>query len=982
MRSRSATITNRDIVRGRKEGALSPPPSSSQQQGPPSVVVRLPTPKGKEKEVDGGSSWQQQQQQRTHQHHEPERRLTYEEIQRLRKAEARRKAEESRGEWIVLDLGSDHTYHSILRIFHRYFEMAEESNFVPPSQRPLYPSSSSRAGPPAGMASPTGSHSQHPSSVTSSSMNSPVAPGFLSPPHLAGGTLPSQLSQSYADDDEEMYVEFDAEHPPAAAQAQAQAPAATTTTKPSRSQPIHPSVFTKRKPRKPHSADPALRYPEWRLEVVQRAMMHGMRDAGRPADVLMNGKMCDVGDMDILSKTYRRQRKKDEEDKRSLRQSFVGGEGVVVGVGGGGSAGGSGDGGGDEKEDDFEKVEEGGGEVGREEEKEDEVEVEEGKRASRGSTLNAAKMNADAHADTHSVHYHGSAPEDNDDHDNDNVLTESGSAIDVLEDNEYDPEEEGEVDLDSFDDSEEESETEWVAWVTDLPRQAHSRIVQRQRDEEKEKERQKVEMLRTMKYVPPESQQLSPMIFSNPFSDSAPSLVESPSPNTTIHPTTTSLSLHHSLPILTPAEERQLFLEERKSLEPHAFLASPLPSSGRGYTSGNSVSTLQASSLNNRPSQTVVHLQKKTVVHHPALNLFHRPKNNEDESPTVSNTSSRYLPSHKTLSSQSSVESLLGHLDTTATSTSSINLSSRRTRHYPHSNPISPLANMDLAYSRPVPDDEEIDDYPITGRKTHRLQHSTSMPLVTRGGSRSIPVHSVPSSPPRSPAVTSSTSTTTTSPASAAVSPTSQLAEFDPANLVGKPILSPEEIAQLERDAEMGIPYSFPQYPPPPSMRIDTSTTPAAPSTSASAVPSSPSTTYGLIEGSSVIALSPPPLAHSRLTSPDRVAAAANLRKKLSGMSIAESVSSRRSGSGLSGATGSGSNDEVATGSSAPATTGRLTGAPRQRPKLSLAGLGSSAAATASSSSELFSASAAPSYTSAAAGDQKPNDEHQCECAS
>ncbi|KAF4612987.1 hypothetical protein D9613_010731 [Agrocybe pediades] len=277
------------------------------------------------------------------------------------------------------------------------------------------------------------------------------------------------------------------------------------------------------------------------------------------------------------------------------------------------------------------------------------------------------------------------------------------------------------------------------------------------------------------------------------------------------------------------------------------------------------------------------------------------------------------------------------------------------TRHYPHSNPISPLANMDLAYSRPVHDDEEIDDYPITGRKTHRLQHSTSMPLVTRGGSRSILVHSVPSSPPRSPAVTSSTSTTTTSPASAAVSPTSQLAEFDTANLVGKPILSPEEIAQLERDAEMGIPYSFPQYPPPPSMRIDTSSTPAAPSTSASAVPSSPSTTYGLIEGSSVIALSPPPLAHSRLTSPDRVAAAANLRKKLSGMSIAESVSSRRSGSGLSGATGSGSNDEVATGSSAPATTGRLTGAPRQRPKLSLAGLGSSAAATASSSSGVHS---------------------------
>ena len=599
---------------------------------------------------------------------------------------------------------------------------------------------------------------------------------------------------------------------------------------------IHPAIFTRVKPKKPHSTDPALKYPEWRTEVVQRATMHGMREAGRPLDVVLNGWRGEFEELELESKLYRKRMMKDEEDRRSLRQSFIGGSEPVLEFGdveepaaADATAAAPVSGGVDEKCDE-DKAED-----AEENEKEDNLDAEEKRRQSLyESTQNETQMTADAcGTDDHSVHYHGSSVlEDNNNNNDDNAWTESGSVLEALEDNEYAPddadeEDVAELDMDSFDDTDEESETEWLAWVADLPRQARVRQEQRQR----ERERMRAEALARRQQ---QQAQLSPMVFSDPYSNSpsspymygSPSLMqqgESMASRSSIYVGaggSSSLSLHLSLhqqqhlipvPVLTPTEERKIFQEERRKLEPMA-ISHPPPAPNvwlNSTTSIPSISTLQSSAMSSRPAQTLVHVHRQTVVTDVEYNTLLLTKTGAGSNVTGTTTGSllqatatpttptrtqshpqlhpsqlhqrpvhqqryhqqqqhlQHMPSHTTLSSPSSSESLMSAARAAGAGASGSASTSRQTSYSysQQSNPISPLAGqspIDANYYSVSDDNNDFEEEEGGGGQyarvdgngagsavsdvsggggggggfhrpqgtRHRLQHSTSMPLA------------------------------------------------------------------------------------------------------------------------------------------------------------------------------------------------------------------------------------------------------------
>lgn len=183
-----------------------------------------------------------------------------------------RRKDDEHGEWIILDLGNEQAYTSILRIFHRHLSVPSSSSFTPsvpviPFERPTSPGR------------PLGGHPPFWSSTTLASqkeVDEEISPTTrkraTSDAGLASGSHRAFGQESDADDDGDYF---------------ASSPFRIT-----KSKSRHPTILAslgvgnttnRRGPFEP------LPYPEWRLEVVERAQAAGMGERGRPLDLILFG---------------------------------------------------------------------------------------------------------------------------------------------------------------------------------------------------------------------------------------------------------------------------------------------------------------------------------------------------------------------------------------------------------------------------------------------------------------------------------------------------------------------------------------------------------------------------------------------------------------------------------------------------------------------------------------------------------------------
>ncbi|KDR72453.1 hypothetical protein GALMADRAFT_213424 [Galerina marginata CBS 339.88] len=511
----------------------------------------------------------------------------------------------------------DEPFNSILRIFHRYFSQPLRLTFVPSSITGL-PTLSSMVTthPQSQPESRSTSHSNlptQPNSPTAAYPNSPIQTAFWSSTTLPVSSLASSSNTKItaatpgSDADDEDYGSS----------------LANSSLHASRTQevkPTHPSVLSldtpRPKPIKNPSLSlslslplaPALPYPEWRTEIVNRAWRHGMREAGRPLDLAQNG--------------WRTEFEWVEEKRRERMVLRVDARQVGWGVGG---------------VDEDEVVVE--GVVGADADGEEEVAgknwsasgLEEQRRMSQVShvsTINAVRMNAAAGARSFNQpgeHTHSlpSTPLDVteewvdarespslDDHDGADADSAGGCAHD-----DYDPEpgyaysyaygHEDEEDAlaqgmeslleDGDSDEGERSETEWVAWLTDLPRQVEVRkhqALEAERRKEVEQENARAKKRVNVEKVDVTGEQsssggpqLSPMVFGNPFAEQQAqaqpeaqaevqprtSLSASLEPNVVIvEHTSTSTTPSRGAHQPTTQEERQFVIDSRRRFEPSA----------------------------------------------------------------------------------------------------------------------------------------------------------------------------------------------------------------------------------------------------------------------------------------------------------------------------------------------------------------------------------------------------------------------------
>ncbi|KAF8184673.1 hypothetical protein BJ912DRAFT_521442 [Pholiota molesta] len=479
-------------------------------------------------------------------------------------AKGKQKAKvDDRGEWLVLDMGSEQAFNSILRIFHRQFSTPLESGFLHPSITATMSLQSS----------------VNPNEVRSMP-NSPVLRTFWSASTLAhgsgngstvnedGSTLGPALSRndqrrgSDADDDfDDIYEAGPSSQQPLPKLAYPHNLASLS------SKPSYPN---------PRMAAPALPYPEWRTEVVHRARRYGMREAGRPMELAMYGWGRDVVDLET-SAVYAKMRKKEEANRQRLRQSISllneSGKSPSTLPAWEGSTSDQdteGDGANDE-------VEAEAGFDGKSRTEKDWDKVDSKRRMSTVSHVSTIKAKQDGSKakttttqttddDTLQDDSDGGTEKGTDDSDSDAIGKfgddefEGGYAYGLDDEEEALAEGLGSI----MNDSEEESEVEWFAWTTDLPRQLLVRQQQAELDRIKE------EKLREERdFFEFESQPLSPMEFSNPFPGDTSSFISQ------------NIGLPTVLPPIpppkTPEEERRQYAETRRKLEPSAVSMSALP---------------------------------------------------------------------------------------------------------------------------------------------------------------------------------------------------------------------------------------------------------------------------------------------------------------------------------------------------------------------------------------------------------------------
>jgi len=358
-------------------------------------------------------------------------------------------------------------------------------------------------------------------------------------------------------------------------------------------------------------ANPALPYPEWRTELVHRARRHGMREEGRALDLALHGWGREFEEMERRSGVFKR-RRREEEVKKKTRRNFLGLEG----------AGG--------QRDDEEVGEEGEDEEGKI------LDQRRMSEASHASMINASCVDAASATAYSSPNYPFRGDEQDQEQEPRISKMPSSSSSDAYTSFRR-------ISIDTFltpsesssDPSSSESETEWVAWHTDLSRQRIALKAAKRAEYEQERERQpqqmrvieeqereRMQQMFSLKRQPssrtsPE-RPLSPLTFSNPFAGNLPLEDELNSPqrvgwgasvsaaslNPSVQPSISSNSSSgHQLPPRTQEEERRWHLETRRALEPSANItitdtrssssaAPSLPATSVAFLSSSSSSIL------------------------------------------------------------------------------------------------------------------------------------------------------------------------------------------------------------------------------------------------------------------------------------------------------------------------------------------------------------------------------------------------------
>ncbi|KAF9044945.1 hypothetical protein BJ165DRAFT_1474399 [Panaeolus papilionaceus] len=441
-----------------------------------------------------------------------------------------RKKEEEKGEWIVLDMGSEHgkhfillklatsslknlspAFHSILRIFHRHFPPPISSSFTPYLE------------------------------AFTAAMNSPV---ISKDPVEKSTPAPGPIDRS--------------------------ANASLRTVETSAASINDNSINTI------PSLSLAVPYPEWRLGILSKARTHGMRDVFRPLDLASRGcapesedneasNLRKHSDAKVSSKAYAHLRRMSAQSRgvfspaSSRRKSKLG----------------------PPKRARKHKLRTKASHIS--EGDADRVTVDDGSISISVSQDDAGSL-AYEDGDVDEADEYDEDEDDEDDDDDDQSFAPShmddpsaslSKRMDRLDDGLFDASDadsrlgvhdDNVFSLESFEDSDEESELEWMAWVSDIPRQVALKSDGQLADQANQAKSRSNVMLR--------KPQSSVTLFSNPFGGSS-----IPYLPTDLHQDSWIPKIH--------AEEMRLVAENRRRLEPSAVGMSR--SSSEAY--GQSIST-------------------------------------------------------------------------------------------------------------------------------------------------------------------------------------------------------------------------------------------------------------------------------------------------------------------------------------------------------------------------------------------------------
>ncbi|KAF9473246.1 hypothetical protein BDN70DRAFT_398929 [Pholiota conissans] len=527
---------------------------------------------------------------------------------------------EDRGEWLVLDMGSEQAFNSILRIFHRHSHSPANSGFLPPSITAAMSLQSTSFNPNEVKSMPNSpiQHSFQPVSTFTRNRDtdsvvtddrSTLGPSLSS----TKATSTTAVATDINDDFDDIYVPIESTAGPSSIQIPSEESQQDLAQ-------AFPDLSSKASFQNPTLPPPALRYPEWRTDVVHRARRYGMREAGRPLELAMYGWGRNLVEMET-SAVYAKMRKKEESSRQKLRNSIAlfneiakPSRSVPVPSWEDNSS--------DTDDHEEDEVEDRRSEdAGTEKDWERSDSKRRMSTVSHVSTIKANPEKAKAKAPIHltddeedtdySTEGHDDAPTERatDESDSDTVPKFEDDKFDAGYAYGLDDEEDALAEgLGSImGDSEEESEVEWFAWTTDLPRQVIVRQQQAELDHIRE------EKLREERDLPEfELQPLSPMEFSNPFAGDNSSFISQNVALPTVLPPIP--------PPKTPEEERRQYAEKRRKLEPSAVSTSqppPMPSlpisprlspGGSRLTShhsSTSTSSLQSSQHSRFPSHNI-----------------------------------------------------------------------------------------------------------------------------------------------------------------------------------------------------------------------------------------------------------------------------------------------------------------------------------------------------------------------------------------
>ncbi|KAG5350564.1 hypothetical protein C0989_010413 [Termitomyces sp. Mn162] len=216
--------------------------------------------------------------------------------ERARRREEEVRKEEEKTEWIILDVGSDLAYRSLLRVLHRHLTPAASSDFIP---------------------SPPVFSIVTPTSVTPTQTQTP----FPSPTSPRAGAA-SQNFHWFPSSDEDTPMDSTSTFATSSRRDSHPSPTSVSSEASGQEFPQHPAVLASlsRSGKKTTQPFDVLPYPEWRLEVTERAQRAGMGNVGRAMKWVRWGSKAQL-ELDV-EELLRRYSASDDASDKASRESI------------------------------------------------------------------------------------------------------------------------------------------------------------------------------------------------------------------------------------------------------------------------------------------------------------------------------------------------------------------------------------------------------------------------------------------------------------------------------------------------------------------------------------------------------------------------------------------------------------------------------------------------------------------------------------